>query len=81
MSDLGRKWMLEGISFQKTVLGKEVTIDGKTLYQVGEFMQEHSYKIGTTARRITKAKGDSDAVKEYLQKQTIGNRYDSVIAK
>ena len=81
MSDLGRKWMLEGISFQKTVLGKEVTIDGKTLYQVGEFMQEHSYKIGTTARRIAKAKGDSDAVKEYLQKQTIGNRYDSVIAK
>ena len=82
MSDLGRQWMLEGISFKHNILGKEVTIDGKTLYQVGEFMQEHSYKIGTIARRVAKAKSDSDAIKEYLQKPTtIGERYDRAMAK
>ena len=69
------------LKLQKTVLGKEVTIDGKTLYQVGEFMKEHSYKIGTATRRITKAQRDSDAIKEYLQKQTVGERYDRAVAK
>ncbi len=40
-----------------------------------------SYKIGTATRRITKAKRDSDATKEYLQKPTVGDRYDRVMVK
>lgn len=64
MSDLGRKWMLEGISKNVKIFGKDVTFDGQTFYKVGEFMQEHAGEIGYAARQVTKAKGESDKDKK-----------------